>query len=69
MLTINADSHPLMSRMHKPDPKLPADKQDKRSVIPIAPEDCDLWLAGTVNDARRLLRLSLSEIFEAEPLI
>ena len=23
LLTINADSHPLMTRMHKPDPKLP----------------------------------------------
>lgn len=31
MLTINADHHPLMSRMHKPDPKLPPDQQDKRS--------------------------------------
>jgi hypothetical protein len=29
----------LMSRMHKPDPKLPTDQQDKRSVIPFALED------------------------------
>lgn len=69
MLTINADSHPLMARMHKPDPKLAADQQDKRSVIPIAPENYDLWLASTVNDAKGLLRLSAAEIFEAEPLI
>ncbi|KWT68576.1 protein of unknown function DUF159 [Comamonas testosteroni] len=40
------DSHPLMSRMHKPDPKLPADQQDKRSVIPIEVQDIDQWLAG-----------------------
>ena len=25
MLTLNADLHPLMSRMHKPDPKLPSE--------------------------------------------
>ena len=31
MLTLNADAHPLMSRMHKPDPKLGPDQQDKRS--------------------------------------
>lgn len=41
MLTINADSHPLMRRMHKPDPKLPADQQDKRSVVPIEFADVD----------------------------
>ncbi|MFC3147258.1 hypothetical protein [Piscinibacterium candidicorallinum] len=40
MLTFNADQHPLMSRMHKPDPKLPPDPQDKRSVIAI--EDADV---------------------------
>lgn len=32
MLTLNADNHPLMNRMHKPDPKLPPDQQDKRSL-------------------------------------
>ena len=29
MLTLNADIHPLMNRMHKPDPKLGPDRQDK----------------------------------------
>ena len=58
MLTINADSHLLMSRMHKPDPKLPPDQQDKRSVIPIEAQDVDAWLAGTVTDAEALLRLA-----------
>lgn len=42
--------HPLMSRMHKPDPKLPPNAQDKRSVIPIEAGDVDAWLAGTVAD-------------------
>ena len=35
MLTQNADTHPLMRRMHRPDPKRPPDKQDKRSVVPV----------------------------------
>ena len=61
------DSHPLMSRMHKPDPKLPADQQDKRSVIPIEVQDIDQWLAGTGREAGQLLRLAPVDVFEAEP--
>lgn len=68
MLTINADAHPLMSRMHKPDPKLPADKQDKRSVIPIELADVDQWLAGTVAEASQLLRVAPVEVFNAGPV-
>lgn len=67
MLTINADSHPLMSRVHKPDPKLPADQQDKRSVIPIETQDIDQWLAGTVTEAGQLLRLAPNVVFDAAP--
>ena len=65
MLTLNADAHPLMSRMHKPDPKLPPDKQDKRSVIPIADGDVDAWLAGNQQDAQSLLQLAPVEQFVA----
>lgn len=68
MLTINADVHPLMSRMHKPDPSLPPDRQDKRSVIAIEQEDVDRWLEGTVTDALRLLKLTPAEEFNAEPV-
>lgn len=67
MLTINADAHPLMRRMHKPDPKLPADRQDKRSVIPIELSDVDQWLAGTVKEASGLLQLAPVEVFRAGP--
>lgn len=67
MLTINADSHPLMSRMHKPDPKLPADRKDKRSVIPIEAGDVDQWLAGTVQEALQLLKPAPVEVFDARP--
>jgi len=53
MLTLNAATHPLMSRMHKPDPKLSPYQKDKRSVIPIERDDVDQWLAGTVEDAKQ----------------
>lgn len=68
MLTINADAHPLMSRMHKPDPKLPADKQDKRSVIPIELGDVDQWLEGSVAEASALVRVAAGGVFEAGPV-
>lgn len=68
MLTINADSHPLMSRMHKPDPKLQADKQDKRSVVAIEQADVERWLTGTVADAIPLIRVPEMELIEAGPV-
>lgn len=51
MQTINADAHPLMRRMHKPDPKLPVDKQDKRSVISLEREGEDQRFVGTIAEA------------------
>jgi putative SOS response-associated peptidase YedK len=68
MLTLNADHHPLMSRMHKPDPKLAPDKQDKRSVIPLDLADIQTWLHGTGEQARPLLKLMPAEVFEATPV-
>ena len=67
MLTLNADAHPLMRRMHKPDPKLPPDGQDKRSVVAIEDTDVDEWLYGPVDAARKLVRLTEAEVFDAAP--
>lgn len=67
MLTINADLHPLMNRMHKPDPKLGPTEQDKRSVIPIEAGDVDAWLAGTMEQAQALMQLAPVEVFAAGP--
>ena len=69
MLTINADRHPLMSRMHKPDPKLPPDRQDKRSVIPIEPEDWDEWLTCTPARAVDLLQVPADDLLFGEPVV
>jgi len=68
MLTLNADAHPLMSRMHKPDPKLGPDQQDKRSVVAIELADVDAWLFGTDEVARSLVRVPPVEVFEAGPI-
>lgn len=73
MLTLHANSHPLMKRMHKPDVDpatkmpLPFAQQDKRSVIAIEQSDVDQWLAGTVQEAQELLRLTPVELFDAGP--
>ena len=67
MLTMNADQHPLMRRMHKPDPKLGPNEQDKRSVVVLEAEDYDSWLAGTQEQARALVQLAPVEVFDAVP--
>lgn len=67
MLTVNADQHPLMRRMHKPDPDLPASAQDKRSVVPLDPAAWRAWLTGDQETARALLQLPPAEAFEAGP--
>ena len=67
MLTINADRHPLMSRMHRPDAKLPPDRQDKRSVVAIEFGDVDAWLRGSIDDAAGLMRAPSVDLIEAAP--
>ncbi len=66
MLTVNCDGHPLLGRLHKPDPKLPGDAQDKRSLVPLEPEQWDAWLHGSVDEARALLVAPPVERFDPE---
>lgn len=68
MLTLNADAHPLMNRMHKPDPSRPPHAQDKHSVIPIAPADVDQWLNVSRDDVKTLFTLPPLAAFDAVPL-
>lgn len=71
MITQNCDGHPVLGLMHKPDPDLPADKQDKRAVVPLAAQDWEQWLAGSVEQAEALIRLPAPDIFRhsaADPL-
>ena len=41
--------------MHKPDPDLPPNAQDKRSVISVEQRDVKLWLEGELSDILGLL--------------
>ncbi len=67
MLTVNADAHPLMSRMHKPDPKLRPDQQDKRSIVAIEQADVDQWLLGGMEEIKPLLHAPAMEFIEGGP--
>ena len=66
MLTLNADAHPLMKRMHRPDPKRAPQLQDKRSVVPIELEDVDTWLTAPIEEAAQLVRLADVALFDAQ---
>ena len=76
MLTMNCDTHPLLRLMHKPElgadkNPLPAEQQDKRTVIPIERADWELWLTGSLNDAQSLIQLPSLSVFAhgaADPL-
>lgn len=63
MITQNCDSHPLLKLMHKPDPKLPADQQDKRAVVSLEPSQWDQWLNGSVAQAEALIQVPVVELF------
>ena len=66
MLTVNCDGHPLLGRLHKPDPALPPDRQDKRSVVPLAPADWLAWLDGDEITARALMVAPATELFDLD---
>ncbi|WP_347814191.1 SOS response-associated peptidase family protein [Paraburkholderia sp. BL10I2N1] len=60
MLTVNADTHPLMRRFHKPG-------DEKRSVVVIRPEDYEDWLScRSMDEARSFLQLYRAEEMHAE---
>lgn len=64
MITTNCDSHPLLNRLHKPDLDLPADKQDKRSLVHVPPASWERWLRGTVDEALQLVKPPATEDFD-----
>ena len=68
MLTMNADAHPIMKRMHKPDPKLGPEQQDKRSVVVLEETDWEQWLRGGKDEAAELIRLAPESVFDAGPV-
>lgn len=65
LITCNCDAHPLLARLHKPDPTLPPDAQDKRSVVSVEPSDWDTWLLGSEAEARALIRPPALAVIDA----
>lgn len=64
LITCNCDDHPLLSRLHKPDPKLPPDQQDKRSLAHLNPAQWAQWLHGTTEEALQLIAPQPVEVFD-----
>lgn len=62
MLTINADDHPIMRNMHKPD-------DEKRMIVILNPDSYDAWLKASPDESRDFLRQYPAEklIAEARP--
>jgi putative SOS response-associated peptidase YedK len=69
MLTLNADAHPLMRRMHRPEPALPPERQDKRSVVVLEATQEAAWLQGTTAEAAAVVGLAPVEVFHAAPVV
>lgn len=67
MLTQNCDGHPVLGLMHKPDPTVPFDKQDKRTVVPLEPADWQQWLTGNADEAMRLVKVPPPELISHGP--
>lgn len=60
MLTVNADGHDVMGRMHRPE-------DEKRMIAILAPEQYDAWLAAPVPQMRGFLRCWPAEDLWAVP--
>jgi putative SOS response-associated peptidase YedK len=60
MLTINADGHDVMGRMHRPE-------DEKRMVAILAPDEYDQWLHAKPGQMKGLLRCWPAEDLQAQP--
>lgn len=60
MLTVNADDHPLMRRLHKP-------TDEKRMVVILEPADYDRWLDAPVPDMPAFMTRYPADLLVAEP--
>lgn len=60
MLTLNADTHPLMNRFHKPE-------EEKRMVYVVKPDEYAAWLNATPDTAYAMIEAYAAERMLAEP--
>ncbi|VTU43295.1 MULTISPECIES: SOS response-associated peptidase family protein [unclassified Variovorax] len=68
MPTVNVDGHPLLARFHRPDPRRPLDKQDKRAVVALPKSAWKTWLFGTNEEALAVLQVQPAEALAARAL-
>lgn len=59
MLTVNADDHPIMKRMHRPG-------DEKRMPVILHGQDHDGWLNATTEEAFRMCQTYPAELMQAE---
>lgn len=60
MLTINADTHPLMNQLHKP-------ADEKRMIVILPPDRYDDWLQASASDSPDFLRPWPAQALQATP--
>lgn len=68
MLTINCNAHTLLCLMHRPDlgpdkQPLPAEQQDKRTIVALEPDQWEQWLHGTREEAEALIQLPAADLY------
>ncbi len=67
MLKLNADDHDLMRHYHRPNPKQPADKQDKRMVAILPPPQYKEWLDAAPEQSMNFIRQYPADRLVATP--
>lgn len=60
LLTVNADGHPLMGRMHRPG-------DEKRMPVIIAPDQYQAWLHATPDEAHHMVRAAPAGVLVGMP--
>lgn len=60
LLTVNADNHPLMRRMHRPG-------DEKRMLVIVPPAQCGAWLRATPDEASALVQAASAPDLVGEP--
>lgn len=67
MLTLNADTHSIFRELHRPDPKRPAEKQDKCMVVILNEDAYDAWLEVPAEKSLDFMRQYPAEQLWAVP--
>lgn len=60
LLTVNADGHPLLGRMHRPG-------EEKRMVVIVPPHEYTDWLHATPEQAAHKMRTTPADVLQGTP--